>query len=86
MTYTLYDFIGNIGILLILGAYWALQTERVNARSRGYNIANALGAAAILVSLLFKFNLSAFLIELAWLAISLYGLFKAHKITVGDNS
>ncbi len=86
MTYTLYDFIGNIGILLILGAYWALQTERVTARSRGYNIANALGAAAILVSLLFKFNLSAFLIELAWLAISLYGLIQAQKVKVGDNS
>ena len=86
MTYTVYDFIGNVGILLILGAYWALQTERASARSRGYNIANATGAAAILVSLLFKFNLSAFLIELAWLGISLYGLIKSHNQTAGDPS
>ena len=86
MTYTVYDFIGNLGIVLILWAFWALQTERVDARSKAYNLANAIGAAAILFSLLFKFNLSAFLIELAWLAISLYGLVKTNKTTVGDIS
>ncbi len=86
MTYTLYDFIGNIGIVLILYAFWALQTERLNARSRLYNVFNAVGAAAILVSLLFKFNLSAFIIELAWLAISLYGLWKSKNDQAGEPS
>ncbi len=81
MTYTIYDFIGNVGIVLILYAYWALQTDRLSSKSRSYNILNALGAAGILISLIFDFNLSAFLIEIAWLAISLYGLLRAARPT-----
>lgn len=79
MTYTLYDFIGNIGIVMILGAYVALQTKRMEPGDVGYNLLNLFGAALVLISLIFKFNLSAFLIELAWLLISVYGLSKALK-------
>jgi len=35
---------------------------------------NALGAGSITVSLLFDFNLSAFVVEAAWVAVSVYGL------------
>jgi len=70
------DFIGNIGIVLILYAYWALQRERLSARDLSYNIMNFGGAGLILFSLIFKFNWSAFLIELAWALISLYGIYK----------
>jgi len=82
MTYTLYDFIGNIGIVMILGAYVALQMERMAPGDVRYNLLNLFGAAFILISLIFKFNLSAFLIELAWLLISVYGLSKALKNNV----
>ena len=40
-----------------------------------YTLANAVGAALILYSLVFDFNLSAVIIETSWLAISLYGMF-----------
>ena len=42
-----------------------------------YSVANAAGASAILYSLFYDFNLSAFAIESFWLAISLYGVFRA---------
>ena len=77
MTYTLYDFIGNIGIIMILSAYAGLQAGQMSALQVRYNLLNMVGAGFILISLLFKFNLSAFIIELAWLFISLYGLAKS---------
>lgn len=74
MSYHWYDFVGNIGIVLILGAYAALQIGKLTPQMRLYSVMNATGAALILVSLYFDFNLSAFLIEIAWLLISFYAL------------
>jgi hypothetical protein len=35
-----------------------------------------VGALLVVVSLLYRFNLSAFLVEIFWLLISIYGLIK----------
>ena len=79
MSYHWYDFVGNIGIVFILASYLLLQVEKISAQDWRYSAANGLGAALILFSLFFAFNLSAFLIEAAWLLISIVGLFKAFK-------
>lgn len=76
---TLYNILGIIGVILILSTYALLQAERIDPRSARYSAANASGAALILVSLYFDFNLSAALIEGAWLVISLLGLIKAFR-------
>ena len=74
MTYSWHDLLGNIGVVLVLLLYFLLQTERVRATTVSFSLANAIGAILILVSLSQEFNLSAFAVEAAWLAISLYGL------------
>lgn len=74
MNYEWYDFVGNIGVALILGSYLLLQIDRINSKSVAYSVGNAIGAVLILVSLCFAFNLSSFVIEIFWLLISLYGL------------
>ena len=74
MDYELHDLIGNMGVLLILGSYLLVQLRRLDATGVPYLLVNGLGAGLILVSLARDFNLSAFLIELVWLLISLYGL------------
>lgn len=74
MAYSLHDFIGNIGVILILGSYYWLQTGKTSADDMNYSVINVLGALFILVSLTRDFNLSAVIIECAWLAISLYGI------------
>ena len=79
MSYSWHDFIGNIGIVFILGSYLLLQLERLQVSDPRYSAANAFGAALILYSLYFDFNLSAFVIEAAWLLISLFGCLKAYK-------
>ena len=77
MLITPYDILGILGVILILAAYLALQLEKLDPKSPLYSALNAIGAARILLSLYFDFNLSAALIEAAWLLISIFGLFKA---------
>jgi hypothetical protein len=73
----LFDVTGFIGVLLIVTAYLLLQLEKLPSSSPRYSVLNAAGALLIIVSLTFKFNLSAFIVEVFWLLISLFGLMKS---------
>ncbi len=75
MQYAWYDFVGNLGIIMVLGTYLAIQMGKMNAQQLSYLLWNGFGAILIMISLFFAFNLSSFLIELAWLGISLFGVF-----------
>jgi paired small multidrug resistance pump len=77
--YAWHDVVGNLGVLTILGTYLALQAERLDAKSVAYSALNAVGAGSITISLLFDFNLSAFLVEAAWVLVSVYGLARAWR-------
>ena len=74
MTYGWHDLLGIIGVVLILATYMLLQLEKLSATSFLYSVTNGLGASLILVSLIYEFNLSAFIIEAFWLLISIYGI------------
>ena len=80
MTYSWYDFLGNVGVLLILLSYLLLQMKKIKSQSMYYSLMNAAGALLILVSLYFNFNLSAFVMEIFWLLISLYGLWQSRSV------
>lgn len=72
-----YDVVGLGGTLAILAAYFLLQTRRLSGTGLAYQLLNLFGAAGILVSLVGKFNLSVFLLELAWVAVSGYGIVRS---------
>ena len=74
MDYQWPDLVGNIGVLLILGTYLLLQLQKLKSDALLYSLLNAVGAGAVLLSLFFKFNLSAFFVELFWLLISVLGI------------
>jgi multidrug transporter EmrE-like cation transporter len=74
MNYQWFDFVGNVGVFLILVSYLLLQIEKIESKSVSYSLTNAIGAVLIIISLCFDFNLSSFTIEVFWLLISLYGL------------
>lgn len=78
-TPTFPDLIGLIGVLMILVTYGALTLEKIDPKGWRYSAGNASGAVLILFSLYFSFNLASFVIEIAWLAISLFGLWKAWR-------
>ncbi len=77
MTYGLHDLVGNIGVLAILIGYLLLQLEKLPATSTAFSLINSVGAGMILISLIREFNLSAFVMEFFWLAMSLVGLARA---------
>jgi hypothetical protein len=74
-----YDLVGFTGTLMILGAYFLLQAGRMAGDSAIYQVLNLVGAAAILVTLLGKFNVSVFVLESAWVLVSLYGLVRTQR-------
>ena len=74
---TIPDLIGLLGVSLILFAYWGVQAGRLPAENWRFSAINGLGAMLIMISLFFTFNLASFVIEVFWLLISAYGLWKA---------
>ena len=74
MDYNWFDLVGNVGVLLMVIAYLLLQLEKLSSSAVSYLLLNTVGAILVIVSLMFRFNLSAFFMEAFWLLISLYGL------------
>ena len=73
---TSFDLAGFIGVVMIVIAYLLLQLDKLPSSSLSYSLLNAAGALLIIISLIFKFNLSAFIVEVFWFLISLLGLTK----------
>ncbi|WP_207780860.1 CBU_0592 family membrane protein [Cognatiluteimonas telluris] len=69
-----YDWIGLVGTLMVLVAFFLLQAGRVVGTGIVYQLLNLFGAAGVLVSLLGSFNPAVFLLELTWVLISGYGI------------
>ena len=69
--------IGLIGAALLVLAYLLNQSGRLASNDWRFPFLNFLGAGLIAVSLCFAFNLPALIIELFWMAISLYGMARA---------
>ena len=75
MNYGVLDFVGNLGVLILMVSYLLLQLNRLT-NGLLYSALNAAGAGLIVVSLLGNFNLSAFIIEVFWVLISFVGIYR----------
>ncbi len=74
MEFSWYDIVGSIGVMMIIGAYFLLQLQKISSTSIPYSLLNAVGASLVLISLYFDFNFPSFIIEFFWLVISLFGI------------
>lgn len=70
------DIVGNIGVICFLVAYFLLQRGVVLHTSLSYLLINLIGSLLLIFSLLVTWNLPAFLLEVAWAFISMYGIIK----------
>ncbi|MAT65854.1 MAG: hypothetical protein CMN57_09440 [Gammaproteobacteria bacterium] len=71
------DIVGAVGVVLVVGTYVLLQSQRMSADDLSYSALNLLGAILIGYSLLYSFNLASFVIEVFWAAASLWGVRRA---------
>jgi len=70
-----HDWTGLVGVALVLVAFFLLQAHKLSGQGYTYQVMNLVGAFGILLSLIFgMFNLPAFLQEMAWFLISVYGI------------
>ena len=70
----LYDIAGLIGSVIVILAYFATQAGWFSANEPRFAWANLVGAALIIASLTMDWNLAAFVMEIFWILISVYGL------------
>ena len=80
MKYGLVDLLGLIGVVLIVVTYLLLQLEKLRSNGLAYSLFNAIGASLIVASLLVTFNLSALLMEVFWVLISLIGVYRYFRV------
>ncbi|MBS3895348.1 hypothetical protein [Silanimonas sp.] len=81
MSLAWFDYLGFAGIGLILLAYALLQAGRWSSRSVGYLLANLTGSLLLLASIIgspapVAEVLAPTLMQFAWIAISLFGLWR----------
>lgn len=70
------DLIGFAGSFLIVAAFaYSNLTTQMNAV--WFNVSNLLGAALLTISLTVNYNLPTMVLEIVWMAIALFGIFKA---------
>ena len=68
------DFIGFVGVALLIGTYALLQFDRIDPKGFWYSFNNLLVAILVTVSLVYTPNLASIVIEIFWFLISLYGV------------
>lgn len=76
MNLSVYDILGTVGTIIIIGTYVLLQLDKIKSDALRYSLLNAVGATLIIISLIHSFNFSAFIVEFFWVLISIYGIIK----------
>ena len=77
MSFQWYDILGSVGVALIIITYLLLQIERLSSTGVLYSTLNALGAFFVIISLMYEFNISAFIVEVFWVLISVFGIVRS---------
>lgn len=65
---------GAAGILL---AFWALQTKRMTADQRSYQLLNLVGAALLAAAALMSEKWAFVVLNAVWALVALWALFRA---------
>ncbi len=71
-----FQAVGLLGAGLVLLAYFLLEHDDVDLHHMPYYWLNLIGSLLLMLSLLYYWNLPAFVLESAWACITLYGMIK----------
>lgn len=68
------DIAGLVGVALMLVAYAAAALGKLDPTRAPALLANLIGAALVIYSLHFAWNISSFVLEVAWFLVAAVGL------------
>ena len=68
--------VGLLGVILCLFAYGFARKGKMSAYGCSFLVLNTCASAMIIFSLCYSFNLAAFILEIAWLMVSVSSLLK----------
>ena len=74
------DVLGYVGAGLIIVAYFLNQNGRLASDDWRFPALNLGGSAVVLVSLMTNLNLPSVVIEVFWLSISVYGIWRIRRL------
>ncbi len=72
--YSWSDFVGNIGVVILLTTYYLNVVGKIDSKGWQYNSANLIVAILLGINLYYKPNISSIIIEIVWFIIATYGL------------
>ena len=78
------DLIGFAGSFFIVAAF-AYSNLVAQMNALWFNLANLIGAALLTVSLTVNYNLPTMVLEVVWMAIAMFGIFKALRTRDGND-
>jgi hypothetical protein len=73
------DLIGLLGVALYVGAYAGLQLGIFALSDLRYSALNAVGGIAVMYSLIWSFNLAAFVTQVLWFAFTVIGFVRSRR-------
>jgi len=73
------DIVGYLGSAMIILAYFLLQSGKVTSEDIRYPLINLIGAILLMISLTVHTNMPSVVIEIFWIGISVYGIWKILK-------
>ena len=66
-------------MLLLVGTFWMLQTDRIDAKGFWYSFNNLVVAILLGINLYYKPVIANITLEIFWATMSLWGLYKWRK-------
>ena len=76
--------VGLVGVVLVLVAYGLLQAHVLLQTSASFYGMNLAGSLMLLFSLIYHWNTPSVVIEIAWLLISVVGLWRCYFGTMSS--
>lgn len=77
------DSVGLVGVTFVLLAFSLLNMNKLTSHNLSYQFLNLTGSILLLFSLCFHINLASIVIEIAWMLISVIGIYRAMRVKQG---
>lgn len=72
------DIVGALGAACVVAMYVKVQLSPDFVKKYAFSAINLFGAALILLSVVADWNMAAFLINIFWVVVSFYGLYRCY--------